>query len=87
MIGLVANTAAEAMSIVAFRHICADDPPAISRLPHGGFRSFHDLLQMHDLTRNEFRHSQSDHVDGTIDFSDDPPRLLTGQPVCFGTQT
>ena len=46
-----------------------------------------DLLQMHDLTRNEFSHSQSDHIDGTIDVSDDPPRPRTGQPVCFGTQT
>ncbi len=42
---------------------------------------------MHDLTRNEFSHSQSDHIDGTIDVSDDPPRLLTGQPVWFDTQT
>jgi hypothetical protein len=42
---------------------------------------------MHDLTRNEVSHSQSDHIDGTIDVSDDPPRPRTGQPVCFGTQT
>jgi hypothetical protein len=35
---------------------------------------------MHDLTRNEFSHSQSDHIDGAIDVSDDPPRLLTDRP-------
>jgi hypothetical protein len=50
-------------------------------------KAFDDLLQMHDLTRNEFSHSQSDHIDGAIDVSDDPPRLLTGQPVWFGTET
>ena len=46
-----------------------------------------DLLQMHDLTRNEFSHSQSDHIDGTIDVSDDPSRRQRSRGGRPQTQT
>jgi hypothetical protein len=49
-------------------------------------KTLEDLLQVHDLSRNELRDGKSDDIDGLVDISDDASHLCTGQAAGFGAE-
>src|SRR5215213_4133708 len=69
-------------------------PQSVStgRLSLGGGGTFNerktleDLLQVHDLSRNELPDGKSDDIDALVDISDDASNLRTGQAAGFGAQ-